>query len=157
VNSKDRHLCLLATICLFTPLLTQTVSAQNNAKPSAVIPFDFWVAGTHMAAGEYTLDSEIPTLVLIRSLRGGPVAQVYLIPTNDRTNAIPGNNQVRNDPKLVFTLRNHRYVFTAIWTPDGEQVVSSEFGSPASAEQQTRDISISYSGVTVTPVAATEN
>ncbi len=93
------------------------------------VPFEFYISGVKLPAGEYLLDRVAPTYVLLRSKDGTRQQDLYLLQT-----AVP----TKNPPlKVVFALRDGKYYFSEIWSWYGKSQLSSF--TPQSGDQ-TKDI-----------------
>lgn len=80
-------------------------------------PFDFYVSGVKLPAGQYVLDRVAPTYVLLRSKDGSVQQDLYLLQT-----AVPSKTPPL---KVVFALRGGKYYFAEIWSWYGKSQLSS--------------------------------
>ena len=122
-----RRLCFAVTLIMALPGL---VAAQSQPTRATIdVPFDFYISGEKLPAGQYTLDRIIPTYVMLRSKDGKVQQELYLIQT-----AVP----VKNPPlKVIFALRDGKYYFAEVWSWYGK----SQLGSfTPSASDQTKDV-----------------
>ncbi len=118
-------------ICCAVAILCGLVSAQEKRPTSgtADIPFDFYISGSKLPAGQYTLDRIVATYVLLHSSDGKVSQDLYLL-----QNAGP----VPNTPnQLVFALRDGKYYFAEVWSWYGKSQLSS-FNPQAG--DQTKDV-----------------
>ena len=102
--------------------------ALAQAKPTQGmidVPFDFYISGAKLPAGQYLLDRVAPTYVLLRSKDGSTQQDLYLLQT-----AVPGKNPPL---KVVFALRDGKYYFSEIWSWYGKSQLSSF--TPQSGDQ----------------------
>jgi hypothetical protein len=111
-------------------VLPGLLAAQNLPTRGAFdAPFDFYISGTKLPAGQYTLDRIIPTYVMLRSQDGKTQQDLYLLQI-----AAP----VTNPPlKVIFALRDGKYYFAEVWSWYGKSQLTS-FRS--SAGDQTKDV-----------------
>jgi len=104
--------------------------AQEQARSAtANIPFDFYVSGTRMPAGEYTLEVVAPTFVTLRSQDGKQQQSLYFLQI-----AVPGK-KIEN--KIIFNLRDGKYYFSQVWSWYGKAQLTS---FTPKASDQTKDV-----------------
>ena len=106
-------------ICCAVMILCGLVSAQDKLPTSgtADIPFDFYVSGSKLPAGQYTLDRVVATYVLLHSSDGKVSQDLYLL-----QNAAPAPNTPN---QLVFALRDGKYYFAEVWSWYGKSQLTS--------------------------------
>jgi hypothetical protein len=106
--------------------LAQT-SAPLSTHPARVhIPYDFWIEGTHLPAGDYILSPLEDTIVLFRNAKIKTQEQATsLMPT--------GQSVAAYDHKLVFVVHNGQHNFREIWNSDGKEIATSQFDLPLPA------------------------
>lgn len=92
------------------PSSTTTITVQ--------IPYDFWIVGTRLPAGEYTLSPVVDTVVLFHNAKTKAKEQASLMPTGE-----PG---APGDHKLVFVVHNGQHYLREIWDSNGRQIVTSQ-------------------------------
>lgn len=98
-------------------------SAQNPPRSStANIPFDFYISGVKMSAGQYTLDLIAPTYVLLRSQDGKTQQDLYFLQSAPPTENLPS--------KLLFALRDGKYYLAGVWSAYGKSQLSSFTSQP---------------------------
>jgi hypothetical protein len=90
-------------------VLPGLLAAQSQPTRGTIdVPFDFYISGEKLPAGQYTLDRIIPTYVMLRSKDGKVQQDLYFIQT-----AVP----VKNPPlKVIFALRDGKYYFAEVWS-----------------------------------------
>jgi hypothetical protein len=99
-------------------LVCGPASAQGHPRSgTSDVPFDFYIAGNKMPAGQYTLDIVAPTYVTIRSKDGKLQQDLYFFQT-----ASPGKNP---ESKLLFSLRDGTYYFSGISSWLGKSQLTS--------------------------------
>src|SRR5690349_5662711 len=76
----------------------QTNGSDSTLTTTVQIPYDFWIVGTRLPAGEYAISPVVDTVVLIRNVKTKAKEQASLMPTGDPV--APG------DQKLVFVEHN---------------------------------------------------
>jgi hypothetical protein len=109
-------------------------SEANAVQPAsatrAQIPYDFWIVGTRLPAGEYTLSPVVDTVVLFRNVKTNATEQASLVPT--------GEQVATDNHKLVFVLHNGQHYLREVWNANGRHVVTSQLNSPiADSDTQT--------------------
>ncbi|MGC2109176.1 MAG: hypothetical protein WA655_06635 [Candidatus Korobacteraceae bacterium] len=130
--SKQQSRYYSIVSCCLTLLFCSLASAQDHPRSgTADIPFDFYVSGTKMLAGQYTLDIVAPTYVTLRSQDGKQQQQLYFIQT-----AAPGKNTVA---KIIFNLRDGKYYFSQVWSWFGKAQLTS---FTPKATDQTKDVAL---------------
>ena len=103
-------LLLVALVCL--PLF-----AELPPPATADIPFDFYISGVKLPAGQYTLSIVAPTYVLLRSKDGKVEQDLYFMQS-----ASPG----KNPPfKIVFAERDGKDYFSQVWSILGTSQLTS--------------------------------
>jgi hypothetical protein len=115
--------CVIALLC---PL----ASAQDHPRSGTIdVPFDFYIAGNKMPAGQYSLDLVVPTYATIRSKDGKLQQDLYFFQI-----ASPGKNKLS---QVVFNLRDGKYYFSQVWSWLGKSQLNSF--TPQSTDQ-TKDV-----------------
>ena len=92
-------------------------SQDHPNRGTVDVPFDFYVAGDKLPAGEYTLDVVASTYVTLRSKDGKRQQDLYFLQT-----AWP-----EKDPelKVVFALRDGKCYFAGVSTWNGKAQLTS--------------------------------
>ncbi len=126
-NRALRCLCFALILIMILPGL---LAAQSKPTRGIIdVPFDFYISGEKLPAGQYTLDRIIPTYGMLRSKDGKVQQELYFIQT-----AVP----VKDSPlKVVFALRDGKYYFAEIWSWYGKSNLSS---FTPNASDQTKDV-----------------
>jgi hypothetical protein len=110
--------------------ISETNAAYSARATRAQIPYDFWIVGTRLSAGEYTLSPVVDTVVLFRNVKTNATEQASLVPT--------GEQVATDNHKLVFVLHNGQHYLREVWNQNGRNVVTSQFNSPiADSDTQT--------------------
>ena len=111
-------------------VLPGLLAAQSQPTRGTIdVPFDFYISGEKLPAGQYTLDRIIPTYVMLRSKDGKVQQDLYFIQTSA---------PVKNPPlKVIFALRDGKYYFAEVWSWYGKSQLSS---FTPSAGDQAKDV-----------------
>lgn len=127
-KQRSRHYSIVEC-CLILLFCSLAVAQDHPRSGTANIPFDFYVSGTRMSAGPYTLEIVAPTYVTLRSQDGKQQQQLYFIQT-----AVPGKDTAA---KIIFNLRDGKYYFSQVWSWLGKAQLTSF--TPKSTDQ-TKDV-----------------
>lgn len=119
----------IVSCCLLSLLYSQAWAQDQPRKGTSDIPFDFYIAGTKMPAGHYTLELVAPTYATIRSQDGKLQQDLYFMQI-----AIPGKNP---QSKIVFNLRDGKCYFSQVWSWYGKAQLTSFIPKPS---DQTKDV-----------------
>jgi hypothetical protein len=106
------------------------LAAENPPTRGSIdVPFDFYVSGAKLPAGQYTLDRIIPTYVVLRSKDGKVEQELYFTQTAPAV----------KDPtlKVIFAVRDGKYYFAEVWSWYGKSQLTSFVPS---ASDQTKDV-----------------
>ncbi len=110
-----RCLCFAVTLVM---VLSGLLAAQNQPTRGTVdVPFDFYISGEKLPAGQYTLDRIVPSYAMLRSKDGKVQQDLYFIQT-----ASPVKNP---SLKVIFALRDGEYYFAEVWNWYGKFQLSS--------------------------------
>ena len=116
--------------CCLIALLCGVASAQDHPRSGTIdVPFDFYIAGNKMPAGQYSLDLVVPTYATIRSRDGKLQQDLYFFQI-----ASPGRKRLS---QIVFNLRDGKYYFSQVWSWLGKSQLNSF--TPKSSDQ-TKDV-----------------
>jgi hypothetical protein len=111
---------LSLTVCCLLLLLSGLAVAQNQNQPhkgAVDVPFDFYISGNKLPAGQYTFDIIAPTYVMLRSQDGKVQQDLYFMQV-----ASPTKNPVA---KVVFSLRDGKYYLFEVWGWFGKSQLTS--------------------------------
>jgi len=117
---------LLAILSLFVLLvLVRQGVAQEHMMAHATIPFEFWIAGDCLPAGNYQIEQvESTAYVLLLSTDGKTVNGAYTLPVDE--------NPVKDsDARLVFRIQDGKRYLYGGWGPYGKHVLRAESTRPA--------------------------
>jgi hypothetical protein len=121
--------CLYYAVTLIVVLPGLLAAQSKPTRGTIDVPFDFYISGEKLPAGQYTLDRIVPSYVMLRSKDGKVQRDLYFIQT-----AVP----VKNSPlKVIFALRDGKYYFAEVWSWYGKSQLSS---FTPSARDQAKDV-----------------
>jgi hypothetical protein len=106
--------------------------AQKVVTAKATIPFDFWAEGHQFQAGDYVFDNEVPGSAAIHreGTNAGIGVPIILY-------AVP---QEKENPRVIFVLRDGRYCLFELWGVQGRYVVTAEFEHRGEVSEQQRQV-----------------
>ncbi len=112
--------------------------AQKQRIAQATIPFEFWIAGNCLPAGDYRIEEvESTTYILFRSTDGKTVQDAYTLP-------LDGYPAKQSDAKLVFRIQNGKHYLYEGWGAYGRRVVTGESVRPAPSGVDRAEVPIIY-------------
>jgi hypothetical protein len=121
-----------SSLFLFAVLMCSMAFAQNPPRTgTADIPFDFYVAGNKLPAGQYTLNIIAPTYVLLRSKDGKTQQDLYFLQT-----AVAGKD---TPSQVIFAVRDGKYYFAEVWSFFGKAQLTSFSSRPG---DQSKEVSL---------------
>jgi hypothetical protein len=116
--------------CCAVILLSSLALAQDHPRSGTItVPFDFYISGNKIPAGQYTLSIVVPTYATIRSKDGKLQQDLYFFQI-----ASPGN---KPESKVIFSLRDGKYYFSQVSSWLGNSQLTSF--TPQSSDQ-TKDV-----------------
>ena len=106
--------------------------AQKVVTARATIPFEFWAEGDQFQAGDYVVDNEVPSVAAIhrKGTNSGIGVSVVLY-------AVP---QEKENPRVIFVLRDGKYFLFELWSVQGRYVVTAEFEHRGEVSEQQRQV-----------------
>ncbi len=117
---------LFALSCCLVILLSSLAFAQDHPRSGTItVPFDFYISGNKMPAGQYTLSIVVPTYATIRSQDGKLQQDLYFFQI-----ASPGK---KPESKIIFNLRDGKYYLSQASTWLGKSQLTSF--TPKSTDQ----------------------
>ena len=123
----------LAAFCLVLPGTGQ----QRITAANVSVPFDFWIGNKKFPAGDYTLDSGVPTFVTVRNKNGSVNEQVPTL--------LFGEGVSKKDAKLLFVSRNGKYYLKELWGVLGKRTITPEYGRNVPQDNTgAREIALTY-------------
>ena len=112
--------------------------AQKQTIAKATIPFEFWIEGTHLPAGDYYIDLlKSTSYLLFRSSDGKIVQEAYALPLDDSA-------AKEGDSKLVFRIQNGKHHLYGGWAPFGWRVLTGESARPMPSGRDRAEVAIIY-------------
>jgi hypothetical protein len=118
-----------SSVLLVVVVMCGSLFAEFPPPATADIPFDFYISGVKLPAGQYTLSIIAPTYVLLRSKDGKVEQDLYFMQS-----ASPG----KNPPfKIVFAQRDGKYYFSEVWSILGTSQLTSFNPQPG---DKTKDV-----------------
>jgi len=129
--NRNRGMRCLSLAVILALILPGLLLAQDHPPTRGVIdvPFDFYISGNKLPAGQYSLDLIAPTYVMLRSKDGKVAQDLYFLQT-----AVAGKDPTS---KVIFALRDGKYYFSQVWSWFGKAQLSSF--TPQSGDQ-TKDV-----------------
>lgn len=121
---------ILAFLCMTSANIA--MATQNQPKAAyAKIPFEFWVTGTKLPAGEYRFEHvDTSTTVLVRNNDGTHLSEAYMMPMND-------DPVSANQAKVVFVEHGGNKYLYEFWGVRGKRMVTAEIpNSPTTATKR---------------------
>jgi hypothetical protein len=113
---------------------------ERSGTGTADMPFDFYIAGNKLPAGQYTLNIIAPTYVLLRSKDGKTQQDLYFLQTASPEKNLP--------PKVVFALRDGKYYFAEVWSYLGKAQLTSFTSRPG---DQSKDVPLAIEKTVAKP------
>ncbi len=128
-------LSLLLVLALLSITLERAFS-QRYVVAYANIPFTFQAGTETFAAGNYTIDSSVPSFIFIRSKDGKHYAEVPTV--------LYGQPVEKSEAKLIFVKRDGSYVLDMVWGVLGKRRITSELASTSDGAEETREVPLKY-------------
>jgi hypothetical protein len=118
-----KHWLMCSSLFVFAVVMVCATFAQDAPKTAtANIPFEFYISGAKLPAGQYTLNIIAPTYVLLRSQDGKTQQDLYFLQT-----ASPEKN---HPSKIIFAVRDGKYYFAEVWSYLGKSQLTSFTSRP---------------------------
>ena len=134
---KAKRLIAISSLLGLIALVGQG-AAQKRMIGHATIPFEFWLGGDRLPAGNYQIEViEATAYVLFRSTDGKIVDGAYTL-------ALDEDPVKESDAKLVFRIQDGRRYLYEGWGPYGKRVVTVESGRPAPSGDNRAEVPIRY-------------
>jgi hypothetical protein len=119
-----KKLSFLFFSVLVLGMAIRSAPAQSKKTAHALIPFEFWIGGNRLPAGDYVLEHlESTSYFYFRSTDGKSAQNVYTLPVDDAP-AKEGESQ------RVFEVRDANHYLYGGWGPFGRRVLVSESSRP---------------------------
>lgn len=136
IDQKRLIAILLGSLALLIPVGRGMAQKQRTAQ--ATIPFEFWIAGSRLPAGDYRIEHvESTSYIWFRSTDGKIAKDVYTLPLDK-------NPVKESDSKLVFRIQDGKHYLYEGWGPYGRRVVTAESGRPAPSGDNRAEVPIIY-------------
>ena len=113
-------------------LLSGLALTQQVVTARATIPFNFGAQNHEFQAGDYVFLNEVPGSAAIHreGTNSGIGVSIILY-------AVP---QEKENPRVIFVLRNGKYFLFELWSVQGRYVVAAEFEHRGEASVQQRQV-----------------
>ena len=136
ISPKRLMVAFLGSLAVL--ILAGQGTAQKQTIAQATIPFEFWIAGNCLPAGDYQIEHvESTAYLLFRSTDGKIVQDVYTLPLDE-------DPVKESEFKLVFRIQDGRHYLYEGWGPYGRRVVTVEAGRPAPSGDNRAEVPIVY-------------
>jgi hypothetical protein len=136
LDAKKTMAIFLTSLALL--LFVGQGTAQNRPMAQAKIPFEFWITGNRLPAGDYRIEYiESRTYIMFRSADGKIVQEAYTLPLDD-------DPAKASDAKLVFRVQDGKHYLYGGWGPYGKSVVTAESVRPAPSDDNRVEVPLSY-------------
>ncbi len=117
----------------------QQAPPQQAIKGTADIPFEFWTPEKKMPAGQYTIQTTTPTVIVLNNSKDRTSEQIFTLPE--------GSLAVdTKDAKLVFYQREGRYYLVGLKNSEGRQRLTRFLGASPKEGDIRREVAIKYQG-----------
>ena len=112
-----------------------SLMAQDSAKRTATIPFDFVFEDTRLPAGTYEVELMSSGMIMLLNTKQPTIeAEAATLPAPLRGDP--------REPELVFVTSSQGYALAEIHTGQELRVITSEYGHTRYSEQQLRRVTI---------------
>ena len=130
---------LLIAISLFVSFVSVgQATAQVQMEAHAAIPFEFWIEGDRLQAGEYQIEQiESISYLLFISTDGRVVGGAYTV-------AVDANPVKDSDAKLIFRVQDGRRYLYGGWGPHGKHVLRTESERALPAGDNRVEVPVSF-------------
>lgn len=113
-------------------------TAQKRMMAHATIPFDFWLAGDRLPAGNYQIEViESTAYVLFLSTDGKVV-------DGADTLLLDGDPVKETDARLIFRIQDGRHYLYGGWGSYGKRLVKAESTQPAPSGDSRAEVSVTF-------------
>jgi hypothetical protein len=136
ISQKKLMAIFLSSLALL--ILPGQGIAQKQRIAQATIPFEFWIEGNRLPAGDYQIERLGSTsYLLFRSPDGKIVQDAYALPLDE-------DPPKEGDSKLVFRIQNGKHYLYGGWGPFGRRVLTGEFARPVPSGDDRAEVPITY-------------
>lgn len=113
-------------------------AAQTHVIAQTTVPFEFWIEGSHLPAGEYRIEHiETTAYILFRSTDGKIAHDAYTVPLDDSPVS-------EADSKLIFRIQDAKHYLYEGCGTYGKRVVTGEAWRPQPAGENRVEVPIVY-------------
>ena len=126
----------IAGIVSYLLFVVPATAQQKFTTANVTVPFDYWSGNKKFPAGDYTLDSSVPTFVTVRSEDGKINEQIPTILFDGPVD--------KSDAKLLFINRGGKFYLSELWGVLGKRVMTSEFGRNSQSDTKPREVKLTY-------------
>ena len=123
---------LLAVLLAFSG----RILAQNYVTANATIPFAFEAGEKTFAAGDYIVDSSVPSFIVIRSKDGKHSTEIPTVVYDEPVQ--------KSEAKLVFIKRDGKYVLYQLWGILGRRTMTAKLADQPVVEKETKEVPLIY-------------
>ena len=114
----------LSIVAIFWASYGDTVCGQTAPPSTAItatahIPFDFWIEGNPLPAGDYSVSVDGASIVVFWNKKANIGQHAFLIPT--------GQTVTSKDYSLLFIVHAGKHYLRAIWCSESIEVPGSQF------------------------------
>jgi hypothetical protein len=132
-----RRLLTVLSLFVFLPLVRQG-TAQTLMEAHATIPFEFWIEGNHLPAGNYQIEQieSVPYLLVLQP--GGYIA------AGAYTVAVDKDPVKDSDARLIFRIQDGKHYLYGGWGPYGKHVLKAESKQAAPSGDNRVEIPVGF-------------
>ena len=113
-------------------------TAQKRMMAHATIPFDFWLAGNRLPAGNYQIEViESTAYVLFLSTDGKMIGGTYTL-------LLDGDPVKDTDARLIFRVQDGRHYLYGGWGSYGKRLVRAESTHPAPSGDSRAEVPVIF-------------
>ena len=113
---------------------SQAVRARTEVTATAHIPFDFWVGGALLPAGDYSISPGAPSALMFWNQKEDVGEQAFLLST--------GDSVASGDYKLIFVVHDGQHHLRAIWYVAGKALLTSQLYVPLLSGDTEADVKL---------------
>ena len=117
--------------------VAQQAAPSQVLKGTADIPFEFWTPEKKMPAGQYTLQTTAPSILVLNNKKDRTSEQIFTLPEGS-----PAADA--KDMKLVFYQREGKYYLVGLKSAEGRQRLTRFLGATPKQGDIRREVAIRY-------------
>ena len=119
-------------------VMVEQGTAQKRMLAHATIPFEFWLAGDRLPAGNYQIEVfESTAYVLFLSTDGQVVGGAYTL-------LLDGDPVKDTDARLIFRIQDGGHYLYAGWGSYGKRLVKAESTQPAPSGDSRAEVPVIF-------------